>query len=63
MSTSIPNNTCRSDAKEPGFLGKRPWLFVVGAFVLLFTAWTVLFVVAYKHQPENIPLVQEQAGH
>lgn len=45
-------------AKPPGFFGKRPWLFVVGAFVILITAWSVLFVLAYRHQPEQVPMVQ-----
>lgn len=65
MDTSTPNNTSSSDrsgdssaacAKQPGFIGKRPWLFVVFAFGLMFSAWGVMIFMAVKHQPEAIPL-------
>lgn len=46
---------------EPGFLGKRPWLFVVFAFMLLFSAWGALFYIAIKHRPETVPLVTLKA--
>lgn len=45
-------------AKPPGFFGKRPWLFVIGAFLILITAWSILFVLAYQNQPEQVPMVQ-----
>ncbi|MBL9118024.1 MAG: hypothetical protein JNJ83_23650 [Verrucomicrobiaceae bacterium] len=54
MNPSTPKNTSSSDA--PGFLGRRPWLLVIAAFALLFAAWTTLFVLAYKHQPEVIQI-------
>lgn len=42
-------------AAEPGFFRKRPWLFVVAAFVLLITAWTVLITIAVKNRPADAP--------
>lgn len=64
------NNACRCDqncgcclkkrpaapAPEPGFLGKRPWLFVVAAFMLLFAVWGTMFTLAYKYQPKTVDL-------
>jgi hypothetical protein len=41
-------------AAEPGFFRKRPWLFVVAAFVLLIIAWTVLITIAVKNRPEDV---------
>lgn len=33
---------------------KRPWLWVVVAFVVLIGAWTTLITIALKNQPEVI---------
>jgi hypothetical protein len=55
MTTSTPNNTSSNDSAA-GFLGRRPWLFVVAAFVLLISAWSVLFYIAMNNQPESVPL-------
>lgn len=33
-----------------------PWLYVVGAFLLLAAAWTSLIFVASKHTPERIEI-------
>jgi hypothetical protein len=41
---------------RPGFLGRRPWLFVVAAFVMLISAWSVLFYIAMNNQPQSVPL-------
>ena len=62
MTTSTPNSISSSNAEaesRPGFLGRRPWLFVVAAFCLLFTAWGLLFYVAYSHLPASVPLSHE----
>lgn len=57
MTTSTPNNTSSSDAAPAvGFLGRCPWLFVVAAFVVLISAWSVLFYIAMHNQPESVPL-------
>lgn len=57
MTTSTPNSTSSHDvAPSVGFLGRRPWLFVVAAFVMLFSAWSVLFYIAMNNQPETVPL-------
>ncbi|MBL9153148.1 MAG: hypothetical protein JNK37_11700 [Verrucomicrobiales bacterium] len=40
------------------YLRERPWIWVVVAFVLLFSAWTTLFTIALKNQPEKVPLVE-----
>jgi len=75
MATSTPSNTssnkCRCDQKcgcclkkkkkEPGFIGKRPWLLVIVAFGMMFSAWSVMIYMAVTHQPEVIPLVTHAA--
>ena len=68
MATSMPNKTSNSDCgcdsaqgtcvKQPGFIGKRPWLFVIFAFCMMFSAWGVMIFMAVKHQPETIPLAK-----
>lgn len=35
---------------------KRPWLFVIGAFVLLIAAWTSLIFVAAKFSPQTVEI-------
>jgi hypothetical protein len=35
----------------------RPWLFIVGAFLLLIAAWTSMIYIAGKFSPEPIPVV------
>ena len=54
MTTSTPGNTSKS--KPLGFLASRPWLWVVFAFVMLLSAWSVLFYIALNNQPEVVPL-------
>jgi hypothetical protein len=52
----MPNNS--SSSSSPGFLASRPWLWVVFAFVVLISAWSVLFYIALNNQPEVVPLQQ-----
>lgn len=47
-------------AKKLGFLARHPWLFVVAAFLVMFTAWGVMFSVAASHPVTTIPLVSTQ---
>ncbi len=54
MTTSTPGNTSKSETL--GFLARRPWLWVVFAFVMLLSAWSVLFYIALNNQPEVVPL-------
>ena len=54
MTTSTPVNISKNDTL--GFLARRPWLWVVFAFVLLLSAWTALFYIALNNQPEVVPL-------
>jgi hypothetical protein len=35
---------------------RRPWLFVVLAFVVLIVAWTTLITIAVKNSPEVVPV-------
>lgn len=56
MTTSMPNNS--SSSSSLGFFASRPWLWVVFAFVVLISAWSVLFYIALNNQPEVIPLEQ-----
>ena len=60
----MPTNTSKNSdlSQEPalGFFAKRPWLWVVAAFGIMFSAWAVMFTLAFKNIPENVPLVQLQ---
>ncbi len=38
------------------FLRQRPWIWVFVAFLVLFAAWTILFTVAFRNQPETVPV-------
>lgn len=35
---------------------KRTWLFVIGAFLLLITAWTSLLIIASRYSPQTVEL-------
>ncbi len=35
---------------------KRPWLWVVVAFILLIAAWTTLITISVKNQPEMVEI-------
>lgn len=48
---------CGSREREPGFFAKRPWIWVIAAFGIMFTAWGVMFTMAYRHQPKTVPMV------
>ncbi|MDB6119469.1 MAG: hypothetical protein JWO08_3250 [Verrucomicrobiaceae bacterium] len=45
--------------KAPGFLARRPWLWVFVAFGIMLSAWTVMFTLALKNQPQTVPLVSD----
>ena len=40
----------------------RPWLFVVGAFLLLVAAWSSLIVIASRYAPATVE-VETTARH
>lgn len=46
--------------KRPHFLNRHPWLYVVLAFMLLIGAWTTLFIITMKNQPEVIEVTIPQ---
>lgn len=54
MTTLPPDNISKSETL--GFIASRPWLWVVLAFVMLLSAWSVLFYIALNNQPEIVPL-------
>ncbi len=54
MTTSMHANTSKSESL--GYFARRPWLWVVLAFVMLLSAWSVLFYIALNNQPEIVPL-------
>jgi hypothetical protein len=35
---------------------KRPWLWIVFAFLVLIASWTVLLKIAAEHRPANVEL-------
>ena len=43
-------------------LRKKPWLWIVLAFLILIAAWSVLISIAVKNQPEKIPVGGEAAA-
>lgn len=44
------------------WIRRRPWIWVVVAFVLLITAWTVLIKIARENQPESVPVIGVGTG-
>lgn len=46
------------------FFAKRPWIWVIIAFVILISAWSTFIRIALNNQPEQIPLehAQKQAA-
>ncbi len=54
MTTLMHANTSKSESL--GFFALRPWLWVVLAFVVLISAWSVLVYIALNNQPEVVPL-------
>ena len=54
-------NTETTPKPATSYLGQRPWLFVVAAFVLLFSAWTTLLIVATANPVKRVPLAGEAA--
>jgi len=43
-------------------LRKRPWLWIVLAFVLLIAAWAVLITIAVNNQPERVEVEPKGAA-
>ncbi len=41
---------------KASWIGRRPWLWVWLAFIVLIAVWTVFIFLAVNHQPEVIPL-------
>lgn len=50
--------TQAAEKVSEGFFRKRPWLLVVLAFALLFSAWTAFFIIAYRNPTQQIPVTQ-----
>jgi hypothetical protein len=44
-----------------GFIGRRPWLWVVAAFVVLLLAWAALITIAGKNKPAEVPMAGKPA--
>jgi hypothetical protein len=40
------------------FLKERPWVWIIVAFIILITAWTILLKVAGERQPESVEIYQ-----
>lgn len=41
----------------------RPWLMIIGGYLLGISGWMVMVMLAVKHQPESIPTGPEHAEH
>jgi len=44
------------------WLKKRPWLWVILAFVILISAWTAFITIAVNNQPELIDIHDTQTN-
>lgn len=40
------------------FLRDRPWIWIILAFVVLITAWTILLKIAGERRPASVELYQ-----
>jgi len=40
------------------FLKERPWIWIIVAFIILITAWTILLKVAGERQPASVEIYQ-----
>jgi hypothetical protein len=50
-----------SQQKEPSPLsGRKLWLWVIIAFMVLITAWTTLIIIAARNQPELIEIEHQE---
>jgi len=45
------------------FLKERPWVWIIVAFIILITAWTILLKIAGERQPESVEIYQSPATH
>lgn len=45
----------------PNPFRKRPWLWVVVAFIVLISAWVTLITIAVRFGPERVPLKEPAA--
>ncbi len=43
------------------FLRDRPWIWIIVAFVVLITAWTILLKIAGERQPDTVEIYQQPA--
>lgn len=37
-------------------LARKPWLIIVGVFVLLILVWVVFLNIAFRNKPAEVPL-------
>lgn len=54
------NNKAAAAPRKLGFFASRPWLFVIAAFFLMFTAWTIMFSMAAMHPVASVPMVSAE---
>lgn len=43
-----------------GWLVARPWLLVIVAFMLMFSAWGVMIYFAVNNQPVRVPMTTQR---
>jgi hypothetical protein len=41
------------------FLRDRPWIWIILAFIILITAWTILLKIAGERQPASVEIYQQ----
>lgn len=45
-------------SKSRGGILQNLWFWVVSAFIILISAWTVLIFISFTHKPESVPVHQ-----
>jgi len=51
MTTSTPKNISTD----------RPWLWIIGVFIVLIAFWSTVVTIAVRNVPQNVPLTSSPA--
>ena len=52
-----------ASAPPLSLIARRPWLLVVAAFLVLFTAWFFFIRIALKNKPAEAPIPTRMPAH
>jgi len=45
------------------FLKERPWIWIIVAFIILITSWTILLKVAGERRPASVEIYQRPVSN